>query len=49
MTQFSLATPTYSGPLEVLLDMIEARKMSISDISLADVTDAYLAYVEKFP
>jgi segregation and condensation protein A len=29
--------------------MIEARTMSISDVSLADVTDAFLAHVEKLP
>jgi len=49
MQKFSLATENFQGPLEVLLDMIEGRKMSISDISLADVTDAYLAYVETLP
>ena len=29
--------------------MIEERKLSVSDISLAEVTDAYLSYVEKLP
>lgn len=48
-TRFSLETEQYQGPLEALLDLIEARKMSISDISLAEVCDAYLAYVEKLP
>jgi len=47
--RFALATETFQGPLETLLNMIEDRKMSISDISLAGVTDAYLAYVEKLP
>ena len=47
--RFTLETENYQGPLEALLDMIEARKMSITDISLADVTDSYLAYVEKLP
>ena len=49
MEKFSIATESFQGPLEVLLDMIEGRKMSISDISLADVTDSYLAYIEKLP
>lgn len=47
--RFALNTGTFAGPLETLLNMIEDRKMSISDISLAEVTDAYLAYVEKLP
>lgn len=47
--RFSLETETFQGPLEALLDLIEARKLSISEVSLADVTDSYLAYVEKLP
>jgi segregation and condensation protein A len=31
------------------LDLIEARKLSISDISLAEVADSYLSYVENLP
>ena len=49
MDRFSLDTVTYSGPLEALLDLIESRKLSISEISLSEVADAYLAYVEKLP
>ncbi len=47
--KFAIETPSYKGPLETLLDLIEARKLSISDISLASVADNYLAYVEKLP
>ncbi|MBV9159487.1 MAG: segregation/condensation protein A [Candidatus Kaiserbacteria bacterium] len=46
---FTLSNETYQGPLEALLDLIEERRMSVSDISLAEVCDAYLAYVEKLP
>lgn len=49
MDRFNIATPAFEGPLETLLNLIEERKLSISDISLAEVTDAYLAYVEKLP
>lgn len=49
MSNFSIAAGEFQGPLEALLDLIEERRMSISDISLADVTDAYLSYVEKLP
>lgn len=44
---FSIATGAYQGPLETLLDLIEERRMSISEVSLAEVADAYLSYVEK--
>lgn len=47
--KFTLETTEFQGPLEALLDLIEARKMSISDVSLAEVADAYLAYIEKLP
>ena len=47
--RFTIATETYEGPLEALLNLIEDRKMPISDISLSEVADSYLAYVEKLP
>jgi segregation and condensation protein A len=47
--KFTVATPVFEGPLEALLAMIEARKMPVSDVSLAEVADAYLAYIEKLP
>lgn len=49
MTGFALETPHFQGPLEALLDMIEARKMLVSDVSLAEVCDSYLAYIEQLP
>lgn len=47
--RFNIETSSYQGPLEALLDLIEKRQMSVSDVSLAEVTDAYLSYVEKLP
>jgi segregation and condensation protein A len=47
--RFSVDTSGFQGPLEALLDLIEERKLSISDVSLAEVADAYLAYIEKLP
>ncbi len=47
--RFSIETERFQGPLEALLDLIESRKLSITDVSLAEVADAYLAYVEKLP
>jgi len=35
----------YEGPLELLLELIEKRKLLINDISLAAVTDEYIARV----
>ncbi len=47
-TAFSIETPVYSGPLDLLIDLIEKRKLLINDISLATVTDDYMAYVAQF-
>ncbi len=49
MLGFNVQTETYRGPLEALLNLIEDRKLSISQVSLANVTDAYVAYVEQLP
>jgi len=51
-TIFKVKTDAFEGPLDVLLDLIEKRKFFISDISLAEVADDYLAYInnlENFP
>lgn len=47
--KFTFETQAFQGPLEALLDLIEARKMSVSEVSLSEVCDGYLAYVEKLP
>lgn len=38
----------FNGPLEKLLELIEAEKMDINEVSLAKVTDDFLRYLEKF-
>jgi segregation and condensation protein A len=49
MTSFAFETSAFQGPLEVLLDLIESHKLSITEVSLSQVADGYLAYVEKLP
>jgi len=46
---FTIQAASFQGPLETLLNLIEERKLSVSEVSLAEVCDAYLAYVEKLP
>ncbi len=41
---YELTTKQFSGPLALLLEMIEARKMDITDVSLAEVTADFLDY-----
>ncbi len=49
MSQFQIKTEIFEGPLDLLLSLVEKRKLLINDISLATVTDDYLAYIERLP
>lgn len=51
-TQYKIKTNVFQGPLDLLLTLIEKRKLHISDIALAQVADDYIAYtkqLEHFP
>src|SRR3989344_2922820 len=48
MTQaFAIKTEKFEGPLELLLDLIEKRKIHVSDVSLAEVAESFLSYIES--
>lgn len=42
---FAIKTDTFEGPLELLIELVEKRKLLINDISLAGVTDEYMRTV----
>ena len=42
---FSIKTDHFEGPLELLIELVEKRKLLINNISLAVVTDEYIARV----
>lgn len=44
---YKIKAGTFEGPLGLLLNLVEARKLFINDISLAQVTDDYLAFINK--
>jgi segregation and condensation protein A len=46
---YALKIEHYEGPLEKLLELIEERKLDVSEISLATVTDDFLKYLEGLP
>ncbi len=46
-TNLHVTTPVYEGPLDLLLDLIEKRKLLINDISLASVTDEFLSRIQS--
>jgi segregation and condensation protein A len=45
----SVKTPVFEGPLDLLLDLIEKHKLLINDISLANVADEFITYVQNSP
>jgi len=47
MNTFTVTTEKFSGPIDALLKMIEKRKMPINDISLAEITDDYIRFVQR--
>lgn len=42
---YTVKTQSFEGPLELLLSLIENRKLFVNDISLAQVTDDYISHV----
>ena len=46
-TKFSIRTDSYEGPFEVLLDLIEARKLLVNDLALASITEDFIAHVRS--
>ncbi len=46
---FSVALPVFSGPLGLLLHLIESRQLDILTVPLADVADAYVEHLAQHP
>jgi segregation and condensation protein A len=49
---FSIKTEAYEGPFELLLDLIEERKLLVNELALANITEDFIQHVrsqEAFP
>lgn len=46
MMKYELEVGEFKGPLDKLLELIEAEKMDINQVSLARVTDGFLRYLD---
>lgn len=42
---FHIKAGSYEGPFELILDLIDKRKLSVNDLSLSQVTDDYIQHV----
>ncbi|MBM3190530.1 MAG: segregation/condensation protein A, partial [Chloroflexi bacterium] len=47
MSGYQVTLDVFEGPLDVLLRLIEGEELDISLVSLALVTDQYLAYTAR--
>lgn len=43
---YSIQTKKYEGPMELLFDLISRNKIDISDISIVEITNQYMEYVD---
>ncbi|MBP6931112.1 MAG: segregation/condensation protein A [Candidatus Pacebacteria bacterium] len=46
-TFYKVKAGSFEGPLELLLSLIESRKLFVNEISLSDVTNDYISYVKS--
>ncbi len=46
---YTIKTSTFEGPFGLLLSLVEDRKLFINDVSLAEVTEEYVKYVNSLP
>ncbi|PIR58124.1 MAG: hypothetical protein COU71_00435 [Parcubacteria group bacterium CG10_big_fil_rev_8_21_14_0_10_38_31] len=44
---YKVKSGEFEGPFELLLELIEADKLSINEVSLTDVADKYLEYIKN--
>ena len=47
--EFTVALPTFEGPLQLLLHLIESRQLDVLTVPLADVADAYVEHLARHP
>lgn len=45
---FTIKTEVFEGPLDLLLSLVEKRKLFINDIALSKVTDDFIAHIQQF-
>ena len=45
-SSYTVQLPVFEGPLDLLLQLIEHEELDVTKISLAQVTDQFLAYIK---
>ncbi|MRR11279.1 segregation/condensation protein A [bacterium] len=44
---YRVRTETFEGPFDLLLQLVSKQKVAISELSIADIADQYLEYVDR--
>ncbi len=44
---YKVKLPSFEGPFDLLVYLIESSEMSIYDIRISEITEQYLAYLDK--
>lgn len=44
---YTVKTQVFEGPLDLLLELVTKRKLFVNDVSLSQVTDDFIRYIEK--
>lgn len=47
VSSYKIKQGTFEGPLELLLSLIEDKKLFVNEISLAEVTNEYISYIKS--
>lgn len=47
--QFQVSLEVFQGPFDLLLQLISRKRLDITEIALAEVTDEFIAHMEAFP
>ncbi len=47
ISKYTVRAGAFEGPLELLLSLIEARKLFVNEVSLAEVTNDYVNYIKQ--
>ena len=45
--EFKIQQNAFDGPIELLVSLIQKKKVHVTDIKLSDITDEYISYVQN--
>ena len=44
---FAVSLPVFEGPFDLLLSLIARKKLDITEVALAQVTDEFIAFMKR--